>query len=165
MCYHPEAFGILFLLAFAYHALQDQTWRAWLALLLALTVKEDMWVYGVVVALLVARRGRWKRTLAFAVVAVGYYVVVVQMIGGWLYPTANYFNASYEVEGRPQSKLQIAQSLLGRWREFLPLLFTGPGLFVSSVVPVSWRLQRVALRAGVRGDADVAHLSGLAAAQ
>ena len=95
MCYHPEAFGILFLLAFAYHALQEQTWRAWLALLLALTVKEDMWVYGVVVALLVARRGRWKRTLAFAVVAVGYYVVVVQMIGGWLYPTANYFNAYY----------------------------------------------------------------------
>jgi uncharacterized membrane protein len=128
MSYHPETFGILFLLAFAYHALQDQSWRAWLALLLAFTVKEDMWVYGVVVALLVGRRGRWRRTLAFAAAAVGYYVVAVQAIGGSLYPTANYFNSFYELDGRPHSKLQITVGLLGRWREFIPLLFTGTGL-------------------------------------
>lgn len=128
MSYHPETFGILFLVAFAYHALQDQSWRAWLSLLLAFTVKEDMWVYAVVVAVLVARRGRWMRTLAFATAAVGYYVVAVQAIGGSLYPAANYFNSFYELDGRPHSKLQIALDLLGRWREFLPLLFTGPGL-------------------------------------
>jgi uncharacterized membrane protein len=125
--YHPETFGVLFILAFAYHAYVDQRGRAWLALLLAFTVKEDMWVYAAIVALLVARRDRLKQTLAFLTAALCYYLVVVLLIGGWLYPTANYFNSFYESEGQPLTKVQIALQLLGRWREFIPLLFTGPG--------------------------------------
>lgn len=128
MYYHPEAWGILFLLAFAYHAYVGQIRRAWIALLLALVVKEDMWIYAAVVALFAARRDHLKRTIAFAAAAVGYYVVAVLMIGGWLYPSARYFNSFYESTGHPLTKLQIASRLAGRWHEFLPLLFTGPGL-------------------------------------
>ncbi len=126
--YHPEAFAILFLLAFAYHASARQTWRAWLALCLALTVKEDMWVYGIVVAALVASRHRFAHTAGFIGGALAYYVIAVLGIGGSWYPGANYFNSFYELNGHPLTKAQIALQLLGRWREFLPLLFTGPGL-------------------------------------
>lgn len=126
--YHPEAFGILFLLAFAYHSWMGQRRRAWLALILAFTVKEDMWVYAVAVAVLVGRRNRWKETAGFIAAAVCYYVVAVAWIGGSLYPNANYFNSFYEIEGHAPSKTQILLNLLARWRRFVPLLFTGPGL-------------------------------------
>jgi uncharacterized membrane protein len=128
LAYHPESFGILFLLAFAYHSRERQSGRAWLALLLAFTVKEDMWLYAVVVAILVARRDRLKETAAYVAAALCYYAVAVLYIGGSWYPTARYFNSFYEVDGHAQSKLQIAFGLLGRWREFFPLLFAGPGL-------------------------------------
>lgn len=144
LSYRVEAFGILFLLALAYHSYVGQLGRAWLALALALTVKEDMWVYALVVALLVARRDRLRQTAAFAAAALCYYVVVVQLIGGSWYPSAHYFNSFYESEGHVPTKLQIARQLLGRWREFLPLLFTGPGLrFQASLLLVGilsgWR--------------------------
>ena len=79
--YHPETFGVLFVLAFAYHSYVDQPGRAWLALLLAFTVKEDMWVCGAIVALMVARRDRRGRTVAFLAAALGVYVVAVLLIG------------------------------------------------------------------------------------
>ena len=126
--YHPETFGILFLLAFAYHSYVRQGVRAWLALGLACLVKEDMWVYACAVALLVGQRSGWTRTAACVAGAVVYWVVAVQLIGGSLYPSAKYFNAFYGSEGHPLTKLEIAGLLLGRWREFPALLFSGPGL-------------------------------------
>jgi hypothetical protein len=144
LSYHPETFGILFLLAFAYHNLVRQSGRTWLALLLAFTVKEDMWVYAVVVAILTARRDRLKQTTAFVAAAVCYYAVAVLYIGGTWYPTANYFNSFYEADGHPHSKIQIAAGLLSRWRGFPRLLFTGPGLlfqltFLFACVLSGWR--------------------------
>jgi len=91
---------VLFLLAFAYHSRVAQPGRAWLALALALTVKEDMWVYAAVTALLVASRERAKHTVAFLAGALGYYVVAVLLIGGTWYPAAKYFNSFYESDGQ-----------------------------------------------------------------
>jgi hypothetical protein len=133
--YRVEAFGMLFLLAFAHHAYNGHRRLAWLALLLALVVKEDMWVYAGVIAVLVARRDRARDTLGFGVAAFGYYLVAVLLVGRWLYPTANYLNTFYQVNGHAMTSWQIAGSLLGRWREFIPLLTTGPGwLFQASLL-------------------------------
>jgi hypothetical protein len=132
LSYHVETFGMLFLFAFAYHARANHTARAWIALGLALTVKEDMWVYAAVTAILVGRRERVTHTAGHLAAAAGYYFVVVQWIGGTWYPEANYFNSFYLSGGQPLGKLQIAGLLLGRWREFAPLLFTGPGLLFQA---------------------------------
>jgi|WetSurMetagenome_2_1015567.scaffolds.fasta_scaffold57590_2 hypothetical protein len=127
--YHIETFGMLFLLAFAYHARARHTARAWLALVLALTVKEDMWVYVVIAALLVATRDRLRHTAAFIAAAAAYYAGAVLGIGGQWYPQAKYFNSFYlSKSGEPLSKAEIVAMLAGRWREYLPMLFTGPGL-------------------------------------
>lgn len=144
LSYHIETFGILFLLAFAYYSHTGRTRLAWVALVLALTVKEDMWVYAGVIALLLAKPGRWKQSAAFGAAAVGYYVVVIVLVGRSMYPTANYLNMFYLVDGHPMTTAQIAGVLLGRWREYLPLLFTGPGfLFQCSMLFVGilsgWR--------------------------
>jgi uncharacterized membrane protein len=127
--YHLETFGILFLLAFAYYSYAGRTRLAWLALLLALVVKEDMWLYACVAAVLVARRERIGQAAAFVAAAVSYYVIAILLIGGWLYPTANYLSAFYKVNDQPQTKMQIAAMFLERWREYLALLTTGPGLW------------------------------------
>jgi uncharacterized membrane protein len=127
--YHVETFGILFLLAFAYYSYAGRARLAWLALLLALAVKEDMWLYACVAALLVARRERIGQAAAFVAAAVAYYAIVILLIGGWLYPTAHYLSAFYKVNDQPQAKMQIAAMFLGRWREYLALLVTGPGLW------------------------------------
>jgi hypothetical protein len=143
--YHIETFGMLFLLAFAYHARAGQTWRAGFALLLALTVKEDMWVYLVIASLLVAGRERPWHTLAFIAAAACYYVVAVLGIGGSWYPEARYFNSFYlSTSGQPLSTFEIVGLLAGRWKEFLGMLFTGPGLafqltFLFIPVLAGWR--------------------------
>jgi hypothetical protein len=82
-----------------------------------------------VAAVLVARRERLGHAVAFVAAAVGYYAIAILQIGGWLYPTANYLSAFYKVNGEPQTKLQIATMFMGRWREYLPLLVSGPGLW------------------------------------
>lgn len=128
LSYHPETFAILFLLAFAYYSYVGRTMPAGLMFLLALIVKEDIWIYAVVTALLVARRDRIRQTAACVAVAVAYYLVAVRWIGGSLYPEAHYFNSFYTAAGHMPSKVEIVRTLIGRWREFLPLLFTGPGL-------------------------------------
>ena len=136
---------MLFLLAFAYHARAAHTGRAWLALALALTVKEDMWVYVVIASLLVGRRDRLPQTLGFIAAAACYYLAAVLLVGGSWYPQANYFNSFYlSKSGQPLSKLDILATLAGRWREFLGLLLTGPGLIFQATflfVPVmaGWR--------------------------
>jgi uncharacterized membrane protein len=144
LSYHIETFGILFLLAFAYYSHAGRTGMAWAALLLALSVKEDMWVYALVITVLMATRDRWRQSAAFAAAAVGYYVCVVVLLGRWMYPTAHYLNTFYQVNGHPMTTPQIAGVLLDRWREYLPLLFTGPGfLFQASLLFVGilsgWR--------------------------
>jgi uncharacterized membrane protein len=143
--YHIETFGMLFLLAFAFHALARHTGRAWLALVLALTVKEDMWVYVVVAALLVATRDRLRHTVAFIAAAAAYFAGAVLGIGGRWYPDANYFNTFYLAQGGQRlTKLEIVALLAGRWKEFVGLLFTGPGLafqltFLFVPVLAGWR--------------------------
>jgi hypothetical protein len=132
LSYHVETFGVLFLLAFAYHARVGQTARAWIALGLALTAKEDMWVYAAVTAVLAGRRERTAHTIGHLAAALGYYVVVVQWIAGSYYPAANYLSAFYVSGGQPLSKLQVAGLVLGRWRQFASLLFTGPGLLFQA---------------------------------
>jgi uncharacterized membrane protein len=132
LSYHIETFGILFLLAFAYYSCAGRMRLAWAALLLALSVKEDMWVYALVIAVLLASRDRWRQSAAFGAAAVGYYAVVVMLIGRWVYPTAHYLNTFYQVNGQPMTTPQIAGVLIGRWRDYLPLLFTGPGYFFQA---------------------------------
>jgi hypothetical protein len=61
-----------------------------------------------------------------------------------MYPTAHYLNTFYQVNGHPMTTPQIAGVLMARWREYLPLLFTGPGfLFQASLLFVGvlsgWR--------------------------
>jgi hypothetical protein len=144
LSYHPETFGILFLIAFAYHGRSGHTIRAALSLALALLVKEDMWVYAAVIAVLAGRRDRVRQTAAYLAAALAYHLVAVQWIGGSLYPQAHYFNAFYLSDGKPLTKVEIARLLLGRWREFGPLLVTGPGLafqatFLFIGVMAGWR--------------------------
>ena len=128
LSYHVEPFGLLFLLAFAYYAYIGRDRLAWPALLLALTVKEDMWVYAIVIAVMVARPGRLKSSAVFAGAALAYYVVFVAVLWPWLYPTGYRFKDFYATAGQPMTKRQVAVSVIGRWREFPVLLFTGPGL-------------------------------------
>jgi uncharacterized membrane protein len=132
LSYHIETFGMLFLLAFAFYSHAGRTRLAWAALLLALSVKEDMWVYALVIAIMMVSRDRWRHSAAFGAAAVGYYAVVVVLIGRWMYPTAHYLNTFYQVNGHPMTTPQIAGMLLGRWSEYLPLLFTGPGLLFQA---------------------------------
>jgi uncharacterized membrane protein len=144
LSYHIETFGILFLLAFAHYGHAGRTRLAWLALVLALSVKEDMWVYAGVVSAILASRDRWKQSAAFGAAALGYYVIVVVLIGRSMYPTAHYLNTFYQIDGHPMTTPQVAGVLLGRWREYLPLLLTGPGfLFQLSMLFVGlfsgWR--------------------------
>jgi hypothetical protein len=143
--YHIEAFGMLFLLAFAYRARAGRAACAWVALVLGLTVKEDMWVYLAIAAVLVARRDRLRHAGAFIAAAVAYYAGAVLGIGGSWYPGAKYFNAFYlSASGEPLGTLEILALLGGRWPEFAGLLFTGPGLafqltFLFVPVLAGWR--------------------------
>ena len=144
MSFHIEPFGLLFLLAFAYYAYAGNQRLAWIALALALIVKEDMGVYAVIIAVFVARPGRVRNSALFAAAAVAYYVVVIVLFWHWLYPTGYYTTSFYSVNGHPMTKTEIVLGLLGRWREYVPLLFTGAGgafqltlLFVG--VLAGWR--------------------------
>jgi hypothetical protein len=103
-------------------------------LALALIVKEDIWIYAVVTAVLVARRDRLRQTATYVAAALAYYIFVVQWLGASLYPGAHYFNSFYEAQGHTPTKTEIVGMLLGRWREFLPLLFTGPGLLFQATL-------------------------------
>jgi|SRR5579871_787641 len=119
LSHHYEAFGMLFLFAFAFHGYRDHRMRAWVALILALTVKEDMWVYASAIALVLFRRDRLAQVAGYVAVASAYYGFVV-------YPGAHSLlrDAHTPVSGTEWS---VALTVLRHWRSMPRLLFAGSG--------------------------------------
>jgi Predicted membrane protein (DUF2079) len=62
---HFEAFMALFLLSFALFAVRGKFWLALLCLMIALKVKEDVWIYGITASVILLGRTSTKHVVVY----------------------------------------------------------------------------------------------------
>jgi uncharacterized membrane protein len=82
LSYHWEPLAMAALMAFAYYNFVGRSYLALVSFIIALSIKEDVWLYAVLAAITTVRRERSRQGLLFAALAVAYYVVVLR----FLYP-------------------------------------------------------------------------------
>ena len=83
---HYEVFMALALMGFALLAVRGNSWLALLCLVIALSVKEDVWIYGIAASLILLGRISTRHAALYLGTAVAYYVVVLHFLYPILYP-------------------------------------------------------------------------------
>ncbi len=85
---HYEVFGMLFLALSVWAIFSQRTIASLAFLLLALTVKQDVWIYGVLAFLTIVNRPRAKGVAAAIFLCLSYKLLVLNWIYPMLYPHA-----------------------------------------------------------------------------
>jgi uncharacterized membrane protein len=89
---HYEVFMALALMGFALFAVRGNSCLALLCLVIALSVKEDVWIYGIAASLILLGRIPARHAALYLVMPVAYYVAVLHFLYPALYPGAvDYF--------------------------------------------------------------------------
>jgi uncharacterized membrane protein len=123
---HFEAFMSLSLMAFAFFALRGRFWLAILCLLVALSVKEDVWIYGIAASSLLLGRITVRHLAAYLLTSVAYYVLILQGIYPALYPDAVHYFLQLWAYGH--STGEVLRYLVTHPRDTGTRLITGSGL-------------------------------------
>ena len=83
---HHDVLMVLALMGFALLAVRGNCWLALLCLVIALSVKEDVWIYGIAASLILLGRISTRHAALYLGTAVAYYVVVLYFLYPILYP-------------------------------------------------------------------------------
>ena len=123
---HHDVLMVLALMGFALLAVRGNSWLALLYLVIALSVKEDVWIYGIAASLILLGRISTRHAALYLGTAVAYYVVVLHFLYPILYPDNLNFFLQIWAYGR--SKGEVLQYLVTHPWETWKRLITGPGL-------------------------------------
>src|SRR5262245_44250894 len=88
LSFHFEAFMALALMGFAFFAVRGQWWLALPCLVIALSVKEDVWIYGIAASVILLCCISTKQAALYLVTSVAYYVLILHCLYPSLYPDA-----------------------------------------------------------------------------
>jgi uncharacterized membrane protein len=123
---HFEAFMALSLMGFAFFAVRGRFWQALFCLLIALSVKEDVWIYGIATSCLLLGRVSARHATVYLMTSIAYYVFVLCVIYPTLYPDAvNYF---LQLWAYGNSKGEVLRYLVSHPWETGKRLITGAGM-------------------------------------
>jgi len=145
---HYEIYGVMFLVLYAYLALNKHLVAASVCFFLALTVKEDFWIYATVVPIVIWNRPRARFLLTCSAGALAYKILVLGLVWDYFYPIKHALIT--DVWGYPaDSEIGIVWYLIKQIHISLPKVFTNHGfdflitfLFLPLVTP--WRFALIA---------------------
>jgi uncharacterized membrane protein len=83
---HHDVLMVLALMGFALLAVRGNIWPALLCLVIALSVKEDVWIYGMAASAILLGRISTRHAALYLGTAVAYYVVVLHFLYPIWYP-------------------------------------------------------------------------------
>jgi uncharacterized membrane protein len=139
---HYEVFMALALMGFALLAVRGNSYLAMLCLVIALSVKEDVWIYAIATSLILLGRIPTRHAALYLVTPVTYYVAVLHFLYPTLYPDAvDYF---LQLWAYGPSRGAVLQYLVTHPWDAGKRLITGSGLdfnlsFLFLPVLAGWR--------------------------
>jgi uncharacterized membrane protein len=125
---HYEVFMVLALMGFALLAVRGNSWLALLCLVIALSVKEDVWIYGIAASLILLGRISTRHAALYLGTAVAYYVVVLLFLYQILYPDAVNLDYFLQLWAYGHSRGEVLQYLVTHPWQTGRRLITGSGL-------------------------------------
>jgi uncharacterized membrane protein len=125
---HYEVFMALALMGFALLAVRGNTWLALLCLVIALSVKEDVWIYGIAASVILVGCISTRHAALYLGTAVAYYVVVLHFLYPILYPNAVNSDYFLQVWAYGQSKGEVLHYFVTHPWDTGQRLITGSGL-------------------------------------
>jgi uncharacterized membrane protein len=125
---HYEVFMVLALMGFALLAVRGNYWLALLCLMIALSVKEDVWIYGIAASLILLGRISIGHAALYLGTAVAYYVVVLHFLYPIWYPNDVNLNYFLQIWVYGRSHGEVLQYLLTHPWQTGKQLITGSGL-------------------------------------
>ncbi len=125
---HHDVLMVLALMGFALLAVRGNSWLALLCLVIALSVKEDVWIYGIAASLILLGRISTRHAALYLGTAVTYYVVVLYFLYPILYPDALNLDYFLKIWAYGQSRGEVLQYLVTHPWETGKRLITGSGL-------------------------------------
>jgi uncharacterized membrane protein len=125
---HYEVFMALALMGFALLAVRGNSWLALLCLAIALSVKEDVWLYGIAASLILLSRIPTKHAALYLVTPVAYYVAVLHFLYPTLYPDAVNLDYFLQLWAYGHSKREVLQYFVTHPLDTGKRLITGSGL-------------------------------------
>ena len=126
LSFHFEVFMALALMAFAFFAVGGQWWLALPCLVIALIVKEDVWIYGIAASVILLGYIPTRQAALYLGTSVAYYVLILCVLYPMLYPDAvDFFHYSWMYGN---SKGEVLYYLVTYPWETGKRLITGSGL-------------------------------------
>jgi uncharacterized membrane protein len=125
---HHDVLMVLALLGFALLAVRGNSWLALLCLVIALSVKEDVWIYGIAASLILLGRISTRHAALYLGAAVAYYVVVLHFLYPIWYPDGVNLNYFLQIWAYGRSHGEVLQYLLTHPWQTGKRLITGSGL-------------------------------------
>jgi uncharacterized membrane protein len=125
---HHDVLMVLALMGFALLAVRSNCWLALLCLVIALSVKEDVWIYGIAASLILLGRIPIRHAALYLGTAVAYYVVVLYFLYPILYPDAVNLDYFLQIWAYGRSRGEVLQYLITHPSDTGKRLITGSGL-------------------------------------
>jgi uncharacterized membrane protein len=125
---HYEAFMALALMGFVLLAIRGNNWLALLCFIIASSVKEDVWIYGIAASLILFGRISTWHTALYLGSGVAYYIVVLFFLYPTWYPSGVNLNYFLEIWAYGRSRGEVLQYLLTHPWQTGKRLITGSGL-------------------------------------
>jgi uncharacterized membrane protein len=125
---HYEVFMVLTLMGFALLAVSGNYWLALLCLMIAVSVKEDVWIYGIAASLILLGRISTRHAALYLGTAVGYYVVVLHFLYPIWYPDGVNLKYFLQIWAYGHSQGEVLQYLITHPWDTGKHLISGSGL-------------------------------------
>ena len=125
---HHDVLMVLALMGFALLAVRGNCWLALLCLVIALSVKEDVWIYSIAASVILLGRISTRHAALYLGTAVAYYVVVLYFLYPILYPEAVDLDYFLQIWAYGRSRGEVLQYLVTHPWETGKRLITGSGL-------------------------------------
>lgn len=125
---HHDVLMVLALMAFALLAVRGNYWLALLCLLIALSVKEDVWIYGIAASIILLGRISTRHVALYLGTAVAYYVGILHFLYPIWYPDGMNLKYFLQIWAYGHSHGDVLQYLVTHPWQTGKRLITGSGL-------------------------------------
>jgi hypothetical protein len=128
---HHDVLMALALMGFALLAVRGNSWLALLCLVIALSVKEDVWIYGIAASLILLGHISTRHAALYLGTAVAYYVVVLHFLYPIWYPEGVNLKYFLQIWAYGHSHGEVLQYLVTHPWDTGKRLITGSGLYFN----------------------------------
>jgi len=125
---HHDVLMVLALMGFALLAVRGNSWLALLCFIIGLSVKEDVWIYGIAASFILLGRISTRHAALYLGTAVAYYVVVLHFLYPIWYPDGMNLKYFLQIWAHGHSQGEVLQYLVTHPWETGKHLITGAGL-------------------------------------